>query len=126
MTVAPILEVKSVTQRFGGLTANADVSLSVARGEILGLTGLMGSGRTRLANCLYGMVRPDSGCIRLTGKEVSFEHPAQALAEGIAMIPEDRNRNASFLHQNVLALHRVKSGHHTDERPRLGHARQTP
>jgi ribose transport system ATP-binding protein len=79
------------------------VCLQLRRGEILGLTGLMGSGRTRLANCLYGALRPDSGTICLDGRSVCFEHPADALASGIAMIPEDRSRNSVFSRQDTLA-----------------------
>jgi ribose transport system ATP-binding protein len=82
--------------------ALSDVSFKLRRGEILGLTGHMGSGRTRLANCLYGAVRPDAGTIRLDGKPVTFRHPADALERGIAMIPEDRRYDAIFLRQDAL------------------------
>lgn len=83
--------------------ALVDVSLRLNQGEILGLTGLMGSGRTRLANCLFGVTKPDGGIIRLGNEVVEFHHPADALAHGIAMIPEDRTRNAIFDRQDALS-----------------------
>jgi len=83
--------------------ALVDVSLRLNQGEILGLTGLMGSGRTRLANCLFGVTRMDGGIIRLGNDKVEFRHPADALAHGIAMIPEDRARNAIFDRQDAMS-----------------------
>lgn len=80
-----------------------NISFNVHGGEILGLTGLMGSGRTRLANCLFGAVRPDAGIIRIANQNVVFKHPSDAMARGIAMVPEDRNRNAVFFRQDVLS-----------------------
>ena len=79
-----------------------DVSFSLRKGEILGLTGLMGSGRTRLANCLFGQTRPSGGRILVGGRLVEFAHPAEALRQGIALIPEDRERNASFHNQDLV------------------------
>jgi ribose transport system ATP-binding protein len=79
-----------------------DVSFSLRKGEILGVTGLMGSGRTRLANCLFGQARPEAGVIRLDGNAVDFSHPAEALRRGVALIPEDRDKNASFHNQDIL------------------------
>lgn len=99
-----------------------DVSFSLRQGEILGLTGLMGSGRSCLANCLYGALRPDAGTIRLGAEAVDFRHPAEALAHGLALIPEDRSRNAIFDRQDALcnlaaaALGRFNTGRGLDTR----------
>jgi ribose transport system ATP-binding protein len=79
-----------------------DVSFSLREGEILGITGLMGSGRTKLANCIFGQERPTGGTISLRGTKVRFDHPSQALREGIALVPEDRDSNALFHQQDLI------------------------
>jgi len=79
-----------------------DVNFTLRRGEIVGLTGLMGSGRTRLASCLFGECKPGSGRLLLDGREVQFNDTRDALRHGIALIPEDRSQNAIFAHQDVL------------------------
>jgi len=67
-----------------------DISLDIRAGEIVGLTGLLGSGRTEFALSLFGMNRPTSGEIRLNGKPLALKTNAQAIAEGIAYVSEDR------------------------------------
>ncbi|MBA3517470.1 MAG: sugar ABC transporter ATP-binding protein [Rhizobiales bacterium] len=67
-----------------------DASFEVRAGEILGITGLLGSGRTELALSLFGMTRPDSGAIRVDGEPVSFRAPHDAIEHGIAYVSEDR------------------------------------
>jgi ABC-type sugar transport system ATPase subunit len=67
-----------------------NVSLTLRAGEIVGLYGLVGSGRTSLAEALYGLAPADSGSIRIDGQAISVISPAKALAAGIAMVPEDR------------------------------------
>jgi rhamnose transport system ATP-binding protein len=66
------------------------VSLSVRAGEIVGLAGLVGSGRSELAQTLFGVTPAESGEIRLSGKPVAIRSPAQARALGLAYVPEDR------------------------------------
>jgi ribose transport system ATP-binding protein len=78
------------------------VSFTLRKGEVLGVTGLMGSGRTRLANCLFGQTRPSAGSIRVNGERVDFGHPSEALMKGVALIPEDRDKNAAFHNQDIL------------------------
>ncbi len=76
-----------------GLTRDGefeDVSLIVRRGEVVGLTGLIGAGRTELAHALIGMSRPDAGDILLDGKSVSPRHIRDAIKSGIAYVSEDR------------------------------------
>jgi len=80
-----------------------DVSFSVHKGEILGITGLMGSGRTRLAQCLFGAVESTAGELLLDGKPVLLKVPTDALSRGIALVPEDRSENA-ILHRQDLVL----------------------
>jgi ABC-type sugar transport system ATPase subunit len=72
----------------GGLVR--DVSIEVRAGEVLGLAGLVGSGRTELANLVFGAGKPTGGAIRVAGKQVSFRGPYDAVAHGIALLPEDR------------------------------------
>jgi len=79
-----------------------DVSFRLSRGEVLGVTGLMGSGRTRLASCLFGHLRPSGGTILVDGEKVDFSHPEEALRRGVALVPEDRDKNASFHDQDIL------------------------
>lgn len=79
-----------------------DISFSLRKGEILGITGLMGSGRTLLANCLFGQVEPDSGEVKLDGKITHFKTPHDAMNAGISLIPENRIINGLFSHQNLV------------------------
>ncbi|WP_439625183.1 sugar ABC transporter ATP-binding protein [Shinella sp.] len=67
-----------------------DISFTAHKGEIFGIYGLMGSGRTEIFNCLFGMDRPSAGDIRLDGRAVTIRQPADAMAEGIAFVTEDR------------------------------------
>ncbi len=78
------------------------VDFSLRQGEILGITGLMGSGRTLLANCLFGIVRPGEGNLEIDGEEVIFHHPIEAMARGISLIPEDRAANGIFFRHNLI------------------------
>ncbi len=71
-------------------TEYRDVSLTLRRGEVLGLTGLIGAGRTELAHSLFGMTRPQAGSIRLDGREVRFRSNRDAIAAGVAYVSEDR------------------------------------
>ncbi len=73
-----------------------DVSFALHKQEIVGITGLMGSGRTILAHSLFGLLQPTGGSIRINGKKVHFGHPWDALMKGIALIPENRLKNAMF------------------------------
>jgi ribose transport system ATP-binding protein len=79
----------------------ADVSFTVHAGEILGLAGLMGSGRTELARCLFGIDKLDSGQVLLKGEPVDISNPRAAIAAGIALIPEDRREQGLVLDHSV-------------------------
>ncbi len=79
-----------------------DIDLTVRRGEVLGVAGLMGAGRTELLECLYGSSpQVPEGEIELLGRRVSFAHPNEALAAGIAMVTEDRKRYGLIGPMNV-------------------------
>ena len=68
----------------------SDINLEVRPGEILGLTGRLGSGRTELALSLFGMNPPDSGEIRVNGERVDLRNNRDAIRHGIAYVSEDR------------------------------------
>jgi simple sugar transport system ATP-binding protein len=78
-----------------------DISLDIRAGEIVGLTGLLGSGRTEFALSLFGMNRPTSGEIRLNGKPLALKTNAQAIEEGIAYVSEDRLNLGLVLEQSI-------------------------
>ena len=78
-------------------TVLADVSLSVRRGEILGVAGLVGAGRTEMARAVFGADPFDSGAIFVDGKPVRIFSPQEAIRHGIGLVPEDRKQQALFL-----------------------------
>jgi branched-chain amino acid transport system ATP-binding protein len=69
--MTPLLETRGVTQRFSGLVANSDVSISVGRGEIVGLIGPNGAGKSTLFNLIAGVFPPTEGSIWFDGKDVT-------------------------------------------------------
>jgi branched-chain amino acid transport system ATP-binding protein len=81
---AGALEVRSVTVRFGGITALDDVSLTAAPRRVTGIIGPNGAGKTTLLNVLCGLVRPESGQIRFGGRELTRLRPHKLAALGIA------------------------------------------
>jgi ribose transport system ATP-binding protein len=78
-----------------------DVSFVLRRGEILGITGLLGAGRTELARTLIGAERADSGTVALKGQAVAIRHPKDALAHGLGLVPEDRKTQGLVLGLSV-------------------------
>ena len=93
----PVLEARAVSRR--GHFQN--VSFSLWPGEILGLTGLIGSGRTELALALFGLNRPDSGQVLLNGKPVRVRTSQDAVRLGIGYLPEDRLTQGLFIGQSI-------------------------
>ncbi|MBL9186530.1 MAG: sugar ABC transporter ATP-binding protein [Opitutaceae bacterium] len=96
-----------------GCTASGvrDVTLDVRAGEIVGLAGLVGAGRTELARVLFGLTPADVGEISLHGQPVTLHSPQDAVARGIAYVPEDRRRHGVVLempiaHNMTMAVHR--------------------
>lgn len=89
--------------RVEGLTGNGvhDISFTLHKGEIFGLAGLLGCGRTETMQMLYGVVRKTSGKIFLNGKEVKIKNTTDALKKGIGLIPEDRKKHGVFLWMTV-------------------------
>lgn len=93
----------------------SDVNLEVGRGEILGIAGLVGSGREELIDVLYGLKQPDSGSIELDGSELVIDKPTTAVNNGVVLVPRDR-RNAGLVldmtvtdNVNLASLNEVSS-----------------
>jgi rhamnose transport system ATP-binding protein len=94
------LEARDVSHRPSGIHR---VSFSVRSGEILGLAGLVGSGRTQLAEILFGLSPADAGEIWLRGRAVRIDSPAQAIRQGIGYVPEDRRQHGVVLEMSLSA-----------------------
>ena len=77
------------------------VSLAVARGEILGLAGLLGSGRTETFKAVYGAERPDAGTVEIGGRPVRNPRPAESIRRGLAFLSEDRRSEGIFAQLSV-------------------------
>src|SRR5260221_8687490 len=91
---APLLEVSGLTRR----PWFEDVSLSVRAGEIVGLFGLVGSGRSELLETLFGLRRPDRGRVCLEGRAVRVGSPGEAGRAGLAPVPQERHRQGLVFH----------------------------
>ncbi len=92
ITSEKVLEVVNVTG-----SGDVDISITVHRGEIVGLAGLIGAGRTELARMIFGADKRESGKILVNGKEINIKSPENAIKNGIGLIPEDRKQQGCFL-----------------------------
>lgn len=93
----PVLEIEGLSRK--GQYKN--ISFAVRKGDIIGLTGLLGSGRTELAMSLFGLNPTTAGRIRVNGKEVKISSPMAAKKQGIALLPEDRGTQGLFLERKI-------------------------
>ena len=91
-----LLEVQNLTGK-----GFRNVSFQVRRGEILGVAGLMGAGRTELVEGVFGVTRAHGGTIRINGKEVTIKSPADAIRSGMALLTEDRKLTGLYLNASV-------------------------
>ncbi len=82
------------------------VNIDVKKGEILGVAGLVGSGRTELFSCIYGITKKESGTLVYDGKEVEFQSPYEAVKAGIGLVPEERRKDGIFtelsIYENIM------------------------
>jgi len=95
-----ILSLRNVGCSAGGVHG---ISLEVRAGEVVGLAGLVGAGRTELARTIFGLTPADAGEIYLRGERVQVTSPQQAVARGIAYVPEDRRRHGVILELSLAA-----------------------
>ena len=89
ISTEPILSVRHLVKRFGGLTAVNDVSLDISPGEVVGLVGDNGAGKSTLIKCISGVHHADKGRIVFEGREVRFARPIEAREAGIETIYQD-------------------------------------
>ncbi len=99
----PCVEHDNVILELQNLSGNGDhdISLKLKKGEILGLGGLVGAGRTELAQMIFGDVEKTSGKIIFKGKEIHPKSPREAINCGIALVPEDRKRHGLLLDMTI-------------------------
>jgi rhamnose transport system ATP-binding protein len=95
-----VLELTAIGHAASGVR---DVSLAVRAGEIVGLAGLVGSGRTEVAEIVFGLRPADTGQIRIRGAHVRIGSPSDAIRLGIGYVPEDRRRHGVVLEMSVAA-----------------------
>lgn len=103
-----VLSLNNLRCAAGGVT---NVSLELRAGEIVGLAGLIGAGRTELARVLFGITPADEGGMLFNGKRATINSPQDAIAHGIGYVPEDRRRHGVILempiaHNVTMAIHR--------------------
>lgn len=89
-----------------------DISFEVKKGEIYGVAGLVGAGRTELFSCIYGLTHKEAGQVFLEGKEVEIHSPASAIRLGIGLVPEERRKQGMFpvlsVCENIMMLNYEK------------------
>jgi len=99
-----------------------NVSLQVNAGEIVGLFGLVGSGRSELLETIFGLYRAEAGRVRIAGETVDISSPAQAARAGIVLVPEERQRQGLFF--NLTVRHNLVIPDRTVKRDILVHGRR--
>lgn len=78
-----------------------DVSFNLRKGEILGVAGLVGAGRSEMVNCIFGVTKRKSGSVEFEGETVTFNSPQEAMRKGFGLVPESRKEQGLFLQSNV-------------------------
>jgi ABC-type sugar transport system ATPase subunit len=86
---SPILELRNVTKRFGGVVAVAGLSMEVAQGEVVALVGNNGAGKSTVMRMVCGVHQPDAGEMLVSGARVRFRSPREARAHGIEAVPQE-------------------------------------
>jgi inositol transport system ATP-binding protein len=114
-----VVEIRDVFLSVRGLSKNGvfeNISFNVRRGEIFGVAGLMGAGRTEVFESIFGITTPDSGEIIINGKRVEIKSPKDAIQNKISLVTEDRKASGLFLPMSVrdniafCSLHRYSIG----------------
>lgn len=104
-------EEKTDQQKIGGVIFEAeqvsdgrkvhDVSFQVRAGEVVGIVGLVGAGKTELANVLVGKRKKSKGTLKINGQPVTISHPKKAIKEGLVLIPEERRKEGLFIDESL-------------------------
>ena len=87
-----VLEIDGLSKSFGKNKVLKDIHLHVEPGQILGLMGENGAGKSTMMKCLFGIYSRDSGTIKLDGNAISFSGPKEALEKGVAMVHQELNQ----------------------------------
>jgi simple sugar transport system ATP-binding protein len=107
---APVMRARGISRR--GQVQSIDIELG--RGEIVGIAGLLGSGRTELARLLFGLVTTDSGELAIDGDRVKLDSPADAIAHGLALCPEERKTEGLIgdlsVRENIVLALQARAG----------------
>jgi branched-chain amino acid transport system permease protein len=103
----PLLEIAGLRKSFGGVTAADDISLTVHAGELIGVIGPNGSGKTTLFNLITGLIGPETGSIRLDGREIGGRPPHEIVAAGVA-----RTFQNIRLFNNLTVMENLLVGEH--------------
>ena len=117
---SPLLDITGITKRFGGVVANADITVSVASGEIVGVIGPNGAGKSTLFDVITGFYRPDAGQVRFAGQSITGLRPDQINRRGIgrtfqklrpfgAMTVEENVMVGALLHQGDPRVARAEA-----------------
>ncbi len=108
--MTPILEVKGVTKRFGGLTANDDISFDVAEGEILSVIGPNGAGKSTLFKLIASFLKTTSGEVRFKGRVISDLAPHKVARMGVVRTFQETTIFRSMtVRENVIVAHHLRS-----------------
>ena len=106
----PVIEAEGI----GSKGSIRPFNFTVNKGEVVGLTGLLGSGRSELVRAIYGADKPDSGKIKVNGKEVKINSPLDAMKLGMAYLPEDRKKDGIIadlsVRENIIIALQAKRG----------------
>ena len=106
----PVIEAKGLSHK--GTIKPFDITIN--KGEVIGLTGLLGSGRSELVRAIYGADKADTGTLKVKGKEVKINTPLDAMKLGMAYLPEDRKKDGIIadlsVRENIIIALQAKKG----------------
>jgi simple sugar transport system ATP-binding protein len=104
-----VLEMKDMSKKYGDFLANDRISIHLKKGEVLAIVGENGAGKTTLMRMLYGLEQPTSGEIKLSGKNVKFSGPLNAIENGIGMVHQHFMLFSDFsVSENIVIGHEPK------------------
>lgn len=96
----PLLEIDDLTEKEGKVK---NITMTVRKGEIVGVAGLVGAGKTELCKTLFSAYRHGSGTMKLNGKEIRANGPTQAVKNGLALVPEERRKEGVLITDSVVS-----------------------